>query len=59
MEISRQDFEAYEDVRQSGVVNMFDIRKVGELTGLEKPVIRQIMTEYTELKKLFGTKDNV
>ena len=49
-EITQEQFEAYVDVQESGVTNMFDVRTVGELSGLEKEQIMTIMTNYGELK---------
>jgi hypothetical protein len=39
MEITKEQFQAYESVRQSGVTNMFDVRTVGMLSGLDRPTI--------------------
>jgi hypothetical protein len=52
-EISREQFEAYVDVQESGVTNMFDVRTVGELSGLEKEEIMTIMKSYGELKEKY------
>ena len=49
-EITQEQFEAYVDVQESGVTNMFDVRTVGQLSGLEKEQIMTIMTNYGELK---------
>ena len=49
-EITKEQFEAYVDVQMSGVTNMFDVRAVGELSGLEKEEILEIMKNYGELK---------
>ena len=49
-EITKEQFEAYVDVQMSGVTNMFDVRTVGDLSGLEKEQIMAIMTNYGELK---------
>ena len=49
-EITKEQFEAYVDVQMSGITNMFDVRTVGELSGLEKEQIMTIMTYYGELK---------
>jgi len=49
-EITKEQFEAYVDVQMSGVTNMFDVRTVGELSGLEKEEIMEIMKNYGELK---------
>jgi len=50
VDISILDFMKYEDVRQSGVTNMFDVRNVTALTGLNKEEIMYIMQNYSELK---------
>ena len=52
-EISREQFEAYVDVQESGVTNMFDVRTVGDLSGLEKEEIMTIMKSYSELKEKY------
>lgn len=52
--ISPEDFEAYEDVRQSGVTNMFDVRTVMELSGLSRDMVMKIMKNYSEAKKVYG-----
>ena len=49
-EITKEQFEAYVDVQESGVTNMFDVKTVGELSGLEKEQIMTIMQHYGELK---------
>ena len=51
--ITEEQFEAYEDVRESGVTNMFDVKTVGELSGLEKEEIMTIMQSYGELKEKY------
>ena len=51
--ISREQFEAYVDVQESGVTNMFDVKTVGELSGLEKEEIMTIMKSYGELKEKY------
>ena len=48
--ITKEQFEAYVDVQMSGVTNMFDVRTVSQLSGLEKEQILTIMTSYGELK---------
>ena len=49
-EITKEQFEAYVNVQESGVTNMFDVKTVGQLSGLEKEQIMKIMTSYGELK---------
>ena len=51
--ITEEQFDAYVDVQQSGVTNMWDVRTVGQLSGLEKEVIMTIMTNYGELKEKY------
>ena len=52
-EISREQFEAYVDVQESGVTNMFDVRTVSNLSGLDKQEIMTIMKSYGELKEKY------
>ena len=49
-EITKEQFEAYVDVQESGVTNMFDVKTVESLSGLNKVEIMTIMTNYGELK---------
>ena len=49
-EITKEQFEAYVDVQMSGVTNMFDVKTVGDLSGLEKEEIMEIMKNYGTLK---------
>ena len=48
--VTEEEFEAYEDVRESGVTNMFDVKMVESLSGLSKETIMSIMQHYGELK---------
>jgi|5_EtaG_2_1085323.scaffolds.fasta_scaffold118048_3 hypothetical protein len=50
VDISILDFMKYLDVQKSGVTNMFDLRNVTALTGLNKEQIMYIMENYSELK---------
>ena len=52
-EITQEQFEAYVDVQMSGVTIMFDVKTVGELSGLEKEEIMTIMQSYGELKEKY------
>ena len=49
-EITKEQFEAYVNVQESGVTNMFDVKTVGDLSGLEKEEIMEIMKNYGTLK---------
>ena len=49
--ITKQQFKAYLQVQMSGVTNMFDLRNVTALTGLDKNQCLEIMENYGELYK--------
>jgi hypothetical protein len=58
MEITKKDFEAYEEVRSSGVTNMFAVTTVSQLSGLSKDKILEIMKTYEGLMKKYpGVRD--
>lgn len=44
--VTKEDFQAYIEVQASGVTNMFDVRKVSQLSGLPKNKILKIMKQY-------------
>ena len=46
MEITQDQFEAYTDVQESGITNMFDVRTVSAHSGLDRQEIMYIMTNY-------------
>lgn len=48
-EISQEDFQAYENVRRSGVTNMFMANVVSDLSGLNREQILAIMKNYGKL----------
>ena len=52
-EITKEQFEAYVDVQMSGVTNMFDVKTVSDLSGLEREQIMKIMTDYGTLKEKY------
>ena len=52
-EITEEQFEAYVEVQESGQTNMFDIKMVEILSGLEKEEIMTIMKSYGELKEKY------
>jgi len=53
-EITKEQFTAYVRVQKSGVTNMFDIRNVTALTGLDKKQCLEIMSNYGELDKKYS-----
>ena len=52
--ITQEDFEAYVDVQESGVTNMFNVSVVSDYSGLRKDQIIEIMTNYSELQEKYG-----
>ena len=52
-EITKKQFNRYEGVRLSGATNMFDVRNVTALSGLNKEQIMTIMESYSELKEKY------
>lgn len=49
MAILKEEFQAWEKVRRSGLTNMFDVRMVMDLSGLSKAQCIEIMKTYEEL----------
>ena len=54
MSITQEEFDAYEDVRQSGVTNMFNVSVVSDYSGLNKNQIITIISNYDTLSKRYG-----
>jgi len=54
--ITREDFQAYLKVQNSGKINMFDLRNVVKLSGLSREKILEIMTNYRKYKKRWEVK---
>ena len=52
--ITQDEFDAYEDVRQSGVTNMFNVSVVSDYSGLSRDKIVTIMKAYTTLYDKYG-----
>jgi len=53
MEISKDEFESYEAVRESGVTNMFAVNVVSDLSGLTREQIMFIMKNYSQLMEQY------
>ena len=51
--ITEKEFQAYENVRVSGVTNMFNITYVSELSGLGRSKILTIIESYTKLMEFY------
>ena len=54
IEITQDDFQAYEDVRESGVTNMFNTAVVSDYSGLSRDKIVSIMQNYGALHERYG-----
>ena len=54
VEITQEQFEAYVDVQESGVTNMFDVKTVESISGLNKGTIMSIMKSYSKLKEKYN-----
>ena len=52
--ITQEEFESYEDVRESGVTNMFNVSVVSDYSGLSKEKIIDIMSNYETLCIKYG-----
>ena len=52
--ITQEEFDSYEDVRQSGVTNMFAVNIVSDYSGLSKDKIISIMKNYRALRDKYG-----
>ena len=54
MSITQEEFDAYEDVRQSGVTNMFNVSVVSDYSGLNRDKIITIISNYNTLHEKYG-----
>jgi len=46
MKTTKEEFEKYVRVQMSGVTNMFDVKMVEKLSGLDREKIMDIMKNY-------------
>ena len=51
MEITKEEFEVYNKLREEGIFNMFNVRAICEVTGLEREQVFFIMENYSKLKE--------
>ena len=52
--ITQDEFDAYEEVRESGVTNMFNVSVVSDYSGLSRQQIMAIIKNYSELNEKYG-----
>ena len=58
MNVTKENFKSYVDVQESGVTNMFDVRTVGAISGLDKDQIMYIMSNYGEYADKYNADTN-
>jgi len=51
--ITKEKFQSYEDVRQSGKTNMFAVKTVMALSGLTEEECLDIMKNYDKYKEMY------
>ena len=54
MNITQDQFDAYESVRESGITNMFNVAVVSDYSGLNRQEIMTIMKNYSTLQEKYG-----
>lgn len=56
--VTREEFDRYNIIRDTGVVNMLDSRIVCHLADITPEVHKYIVTNYTELYNIFGDENH-
>ena len=54
IEITQDDFNSYEKVRESGVTNMMAVNTVSDYSGLSRDKIISIIKNYSALRQKYG-----
>ena len=54
MNITQDQFDSYESVRESGITNMFNVAVVSDYSGLNRQEIMTIMKNYSTLQEKYG-----
>ena len=54
MDITQEEYLAYEECRASGVTNMYDTAVVSRETGLTRDQVRTIITNYDMYAGMWG-----
>ena len=54
MTITQEQFDAYVEVQESGVTNMFNVQVVSDYSGLSRQDIMTIMSNYSVLQEKYG-----
>ena len=53
---NKNDFLSYVQVQESGVTNMFDVKKVMELSGLSRETVLDCMKNYAKYNEKYIEK---
>jgi hypothetical protein len=53
-QITQDEFDAYVEVQESGITNMFNVSVVSDYSGLSRDKIVTIMKNYTDLNDKYG-----
>ncbi len=53
-QITQDEFDAYVEVQESGITNMFNVSVVSDYSGLSRDKIITIMKNYTDLNNRYG-----
>ena len=54
MTITQEQFDAYVEVQESGITNMFNVSVVSDYSGLSRQDIMTIMSNYSALQEKYG-----
>ena len=54
MTITQEQFDAYVEVQESGITNMFNVSVVSDYSGLSRQDIMTIISNYDVLKEKYG-----
>lgn len=55
---TKEQFEEYVSIRDSGVTNMFDVKFISDIscTGLNKELCMEIMRNFSDMAKLYSVE---
>ena len=53
-QITQDEFDAYVEVQESGITNMFNVSVVSDYSGLSRDKIMTIMKNYSDLNDRYG-----
>ena len=53
-QITQDEFDAYVEVQESGITNMFNVSVVSDYSGLSREKIIEIMSNYEILHNKYG-----